>query len=208
MIATIIGVLLFAEVINRRVNDVSLIEVFFEHLGLLVRFLFICLLETLDLLILLIWRGIVLIAGSLGPGFRWFMRELSDAWYGKVTVRERDGRQSYQGVDAESEEAQVKPTDCRTGMFKEDISFWLSRRPPPPPPPRPPPPPPPPPPPNPYEAALMELGLSAVFTEPEFVAAYRRAIRTAHPDAGGSTVRAQRVNSARDLIRARRGWKH
>ncbi len=51
-----------------------------------------------------------------------------------------------------------------------------------------------------YEAALTLLGLSAKFTRAELDAAFKAAIRTAHPDAGGSLDQAQAVNAARDLL--------
>jgi hypothetical protein len=57
-----------------------------------------------------------------------------------------------------------------------------------------------------FESALTLLGLPRAFTRDELSAAYKKAIRRAHPDAGGSTEMAAAVNAARDLIIARRGW--
>ena len=57
-----------------------------------------------------------------------------------------------------------------------------------------------------YEAARQILGLPPEFTQAEFKLAYRRAMRNAHPDKGGSDRHAMLVNRARDLIRARKGW--
>ena len=57
-----------------------------------------------------------------------------------------------------------------------------------------------------YEQAVQVLGLPPVFTQAEMIKAYRRAIRAAHPDAGGSTKAAQAVNAARKTILAYRGW--
>ena len=59
---------------------------------------------------------------------------------------------------------------------------------------------------DPYLLALVLLGLAEKFTQEEFIKAYRRAMMAAHPDAGGSTAKAQAVNAARDLIRKRNGW--
>ena len=61
-------------------------------------------------------------------------------------------------------------------------------------------------PPDPFQAACKLLGLAIPHDEPTFRAAYRRAIMRTHPDLGGSTVAAQRVNAAADLIRRRNGW--
>lgn len=59
--------------------------------------------------------------------------------------------------------------------------------------------------PSPAEArALLDLPVSA--TRDEIVAAHRRLIARVHPDAGGTTALAARVNAARDvLIAERRG---
>lgn len=51
-----------------------------------------------------------------------------------------------------------------------------------------------------YEVALTLLGLPRDFTRAALDAAYKKAIRKAHPDAGGSIADAQAVNVARDLL--------
>lgn len=63
------------------------------------------------------------------------------------------------------------------------------------------------PPPDPYAQALALLGLAQDCSEPALKAAYRAAIRKAHPDAGGSAAAAQAVIAAHDLIRQRKGWE-
>ncbi len=50
------------------------------------------------------------------------------------------------------------------------------------------------------KAALLLLGLPPHFTRTELDAAYKRAIKKAHPDTGGSAEQAQAVNAARDLL--------
>lgn len=60
--------------------------------------------------------------------------------------------------------------------------------------------------PDPFQSACKLLGLAIAHDEPAFRAAYRNAIRRTHPDLGGSTTAAQRVNAAADLIRQRNGW--
>jgi hypothetical protein len=49
-------------------------------------------------------------------------------------------------------------------------------------------------------AALALLGLREGASEEDIRAAYRRAMRAAHPDAGGDAVLAARLNAARDLL--------
>ena len=44
------------------------------------------------------------------------------------------------------------------------------------------------------------LGVPDRASTEEIVAAYRRLMRTAHPDHGGSTVRAAQLNAARDRL--------
>lgn len=51
------------------------------------------------------------------------------------------------------------------------------------------------------KAALLLLGLPPHFTRTELDAAYKQAIKKAHPDTGGSAEQAQAVNAARDLLR-------
>ena len=65
---------------------------------------------------------------------------------------------------------------------------------------RPPPPPPPPPPPGDErsEPWHVTLGVPAHATKAAIRAAWKGKIRTAHPDAGGSTERAQRLNMAKE----------
>jgi hypothetical protein len=48
--------------------------------------------------------------------------------------------------------------------------------------------------------ALAELGLSEAASEKEINAAYRALIKRHHPDRGGSTARAARLNQAKDLL--------
>ena len=58
-----------------------------------------------------------------------------------------------------------------------------------------------------YEQALGVLGLAPGFTREALRLAYRRAIRSAHPDAGGSQARAQEINAAHDVLRQAHGWR-
>jgi DnaJ-domain-containing protein 1 len=58
-----------------------------------------------------------------------------------------------------------------------------------------------------YAAALALLGLSEPFTQADLKRLYRKAMKTAHPDAGGAKETAQALNTARDLIAALKGWK-
>lgn len=58
-----------------------------------------------------------------------------------------------------------------------------------------------------YEDALARFGLAPGFAQTDLNRAYKRAIRAAHPDVGGSLALAQSVNAARDLIARRHGWK-
>ena len=55
------------------------------------------------------------------------------------------------------------------------------------------------------EAARTLLGLPERYTGAMLDAAYKQAIRKAHPDAGGSVNAAQAVNLARDLLLRRLG---
>ena len=57
-----------------------------------------------------------------------------------------------------------------------------------------------------YEDALTLLGLTPGFNRTALHAAWKQAIKIAHPDAGGSVEQAQAINAARDLIAARMGW--
>ncbi len=59
---------------------------------------------------------------------------------------------------------------------------------------------------DPYRSAREILGLPESFSKEEFIKAYRKAIRRAHPDCGGTTERAQAVNEARERIAARHCW--
>lgn len=56
-------------------------------------------------------------------------------------------------------------------------------------------------------AALFGLAADGSFTSAEFKAAYRKRMKEAHPDLSGDTALATRLNEARDLINARKGWK-
>ncbi|GGC12702.1 hypothetical protein GCM10011494_34430 [Novosphingobium endophyticum] len=51
-----------------------------------------------------------------------------------------------------------------------------------------------------HQAALILLGLPASYTRHALDAAYKAAIRKAHPDAGGTVDEAKAVNMARDLL--------
>lgn len=56
--------------------------------------------------------------------------------------------------------------------------------------------------------ALAVLGLPRGASEEQIQSAWRRAIATAHPDAGGSVEAVERVTAARDLLLgARRRWQ-
>jgi len=57
-----------------------------------------------------------------------------------------------------------------------------------------------------YEAARDLLGLRPGFTRKAFERAYKAAMKRAHPDAGGTTAQAQKVNKARETIRRAHGW--
>ena len=66
---------------------------------------------------------------------------------------------------------------------------------------------PPPAPRDPYADAMALLSLAPGFTQADLSRAFKRAMKTAHPDAGGSTQMAQAVNAARTLIAKRHGWR-
>ena len=57
--------------------------------------------------------------------------------------------------------------------------------------------------------ALSLFGLSAdgSFSNAAFKAAYRKRIKEVHPDLSGDAALAAKLNEARDLINARKGWK-
>lgn len=55
-------------------------------------------------------------------------------------------------------------------------------------------------------AARTLLGLKPDFTRAALNRAYKKAMKSAHPDAGGSTRKAQAVNAARELLMRTRGW--
>jgi hypothetical protein len=57
-----------------------------------------------------------------------------------------------------------------------------------------------------YEDALKRLGLSPEITRDALKRAYRKAIRAAHPDAGGSARAAQEVNRAYEIVLQWNGW--
>ena len=60
---------------------------------------------------------------------------------------------------------------------------------------------------NGWEPACQLLGLPVEgFTKAQLSHAYRKAIRKAHPDLGGSPARAKAINIARDLLRKAQGW--
>jgi hypothetical protein len=60
-----------------------------------------------------------------------------------------------------------------------------------------------------FSAACALFGLSAdgSFTNAAFKAAYRKRIKEVHPDLSGDAALAAKLNEARDLINARKGWK-
>lgn len=60
-----------------------------------------------------------------------------------------------------------------------------------------------------FAAACALFGLSAdgSFTNAAFKAAYRKRIKEVHPDLSGDAALAAKLNEARDLINARKGWK-
>ena len=60
--------------------------------------------------------------------------------------------------------------------------------------------------PDPYQVSLSLLGLEPGFSRAALSRAYKQAMKHAHPDAGGSTRRAQTVNAARDLLLRAHGW--
>jgi hypothetical protein len=55
--------------------------------------------------------------------------------------------------------------------------------------------------------ALFGLAADGSFTNAAFKAAYRKRMKEAHPDLAGNTALAVKLNEARDLINARKGWK-
>ena len=61
--------------------------------------------------------------------------------------------------------------------------------------------------PDPYETALMLLGLRSSCTEKEFSLAYKRAIARAHPDKGGTDEQAQSINIARETVKRHNDWR-
>jgi hypothetical protein len=62
---------------------------------------------------------------------------------------------------------------------------------------------------DPFAAACKILGLSEAggFSQAEFKARYQTVIKAVHPDAIGPNALASQVNEARDVIKARKGWK-
>jgi hypothetical protein len=56
-------------------------------------------------------------------------------------------------------------------------------------------------------AALFGLATDGSFTNAAFKAAYRARMKKAHPDLSGDAALATKLNEARDLINARKGWK-
>ena len=58
-----------------------------------------------------------------------------------------------------------------------------------------------------YADARERLGLGAEFTEDELKQAWKRAIRKAHPDAGGSEWEARAINAARERLARQHGWR-
>lgn len=60
--------------------------------------------------------------------------------------------------------------------------------------------------PDPYQVALGLLSLEPGFSRTALSRAYKQAMKHAHPDAGGSTTKAQAVNAARDLLMRAHGW--
>jgi hypothetical protein len=62
---------------------------------------------------------------------------------------------------------------------------------------------------NPFDSACKVLGLCAErgFTQAEFKARYRELMKAVHPDKIGVGTFATQLNEARDLIKARKGWK-
>lgn len=60
---------------------------------------------------------------------------------------------------------------------------------------------------DPYQAALNLLGLQADCSREALARAYKRAISRAHPDKGGTHQQAMEVNTAREIIMTRNGWR-
>lgn len=60
-----------------------------------------------------------------------------------------------------------------------------------------------------YAEAVTLFGFAAdeAFTSAQFKAAYRKRMKEAHPDKAGDNALATKLNEARDLINARKGWK-
>jgi hypothetical protein len=56
-------------------------------------------------------------------------------------------------------------------------------------------------------AALFGLAADGSFTNAEFKTAYRKRMKEVHPDMSGDAALAAKLNGARDLINARKGWK-
>lgn len=56
------------------------------------------------------------------------------------------------------------------------------------------------------DEARALFGLGAAYTREELSRAYKRAIRDAHPDRGGTNHDAVRLNVARDLLMTVNGW--
>jgi hypothetical protein len=56
-------------------------------------------------------------------------------------------------------------------------------------------------------AALFGLAADGSFTNAAFKTAYRARMKEAHPDLSGDAALATKLNEARDLINARKGWK-
>jgi hypothetical protein len=62
---------------------------------------------------------------------------------------------------------------------------------------------------DPYVEALALFGFAAdcAITSSQFKAEYRKRMKEAHPDKAGNNALATKLNEARDLINARKGWK-
>lgn len=161
--------------------------VIFVGIAYLIGYLFLCLWEvvklTARLLTLLTGRAF----GMAGFALRnarhglslgaLFVFYLFDEW--------RRGHAGEDSADEETVDEEIADdTDERTGQDRE------------PPAPR-----------DSYVDALARLGLKPGFTLDDLKRAYKRAIRIAHPDAGGSAQAAQAVNAARDVIARRHGWR-
>lgn len=155
-----------------------------EGLRELIGFLLLCLWEVVKLLL----KGLAWVLVLTGKGIGWAAARSGNGVYlGFVFIfyiadewwrgpREDEPEEEFWGEDAQAE---ADAQAAEEEQAEEDAA---------------------------YAAALARFGLAPGFTQGDLNSAYKRAIRKAHPDAGGSVEEAQTVNTDRDLIARAHGW--